>query len=358
MTWTNFASDHWRSTQYSTIKLKRLVHRVKLFLLIGFTQGLLYQCVNDPGQVDPYPYESWESYNVSDGLPSNYVFSLKVDSKGTLWAGTLDDGIMIFDGQSWTFLNTEDGIHSNTILSIEEDPNGQMWFGTLVGISIYDGNEFTNLYYQGEYEIIHDIKQDRFGNMWLATGSKGLLKLDDFDNITTYSNPLIPGSDSVNCIEEDAAGIIWAGTQGGVTKISGSREEYLQEKDGIPEFPISSILSDRWGNVWFGSMGSEYVTRFNSGSFKDISLQNAMEVNLVFDMVEDNNFNIWFGLGVSGAVRFNGSQMKTVRADEGLAGNTILCMEMDHKGQIWFGTYGDGLSLYKPGPRDLIPSIQ
>jgi ligand-binding sensor domain-containing protein len=334
-----------------------LPSRYKFILLIVAMLVTLYQCETDPGQVYPYPYESWETHDVSTGLSSNYIFSLKVDSKGNLWVGTLDDGIMKYDGDSWTYLDMEDGIHSNTIFSIEEDNNGHIWFGTLVGISIYDGSEFTNLYYEGEAESIHDILRDRANNMWLATGSKGLLKLENFDKITSYSSSSIPGSDSVNCIEEDGTGIIWAGTEGGVTKISGSGADYLQENDGIPAYPISSILSDQWGNVWFGSMGGENVTRLKSGSFQDISLQNTKNVNLVFDMVEGANSDIWFGLGVSGVVRYNGSQMKTYRDVEGLAGNTILCMELDQSGYIWLGTYGNGISLYKPQPRDLIPSV-
>lgn len=335
-----------------------LPSRYKFALLFVAILLTLYQCETDPGEVHPYPYESWETYDVSTGLSSNYIFSLKVDSKGNLWVGTLNDGIMKFDGDSWTFLDMADGIHSNTIFSIEEDPNGHIWFGTLVGISIYDGSEFTNLYYEGEEESIKDILRDRSDKMWLATESKGLLKIENFDEISSYSNPSIPGSDSVNCIEEDGTGIIWAGTDGGVTKISGSSEEFLQEKDGIPGHPISSILSDQWGNIWFGSMGSRYVTRLKSGNFQDISLQNTVNNNLVFDMVEDYTTDIWFGLGVKGVVRYNGSQMKSYRDVEGLAGNTILCLEVDHNGYIWFGTYGNGLSLYKPEPRDLIPSTR
>ena len=75
-------------------------------------------------------------------------------------------------------------------------------------------------------------------------------------------------------------------------------------------------------------------------------------------MVEDYTTDIWFGLGVKGVVRYNGSQMKSYRDVEGLAGNTILCLEVDHNGYIWFCTYGNGLSLYKPEPRDLIPSTR
>jgi ligand-binding sensor domain-containing protein len=295
---------------------------------------------------------------MSTGLTSDYVFSLKVDSKGMLWAGTLENGIMNYDGKSWHFLDLSDGIHSNTILSIEEDPSGRMWFGTLVGLSIYDGEEFTNLYYEGEELMIHDILRDKFDNMWLATASRGLLKLGDFNQVTAYSDPTIPGSDSVNCLEEDASGIIWAGTNGGVTKVSGSRVEFLQEKDGIPGEPISAILADSWGDIWFGTMGNRYLFRLRSGVFQQISLQNTKTVNLVFDMVEDRHRDLWFGLGASGAVRYNGSLMESYRDVEGLAGNTILCLEVDQEGRIWFGTYGNGISVYKAQPKDLIPASE
>lgn len=327
-------------------------------LCLASASLILCQCENDPGLVDPYSLESWEKFTTSNGLSSNQITSLKCDSRGNLWVGTLEDGIMIFDGRSWAFLDEKDGIANNTILAIEEDAAGRMWFGTFVGISLYDGSSFTNLYYQSETQPVHDIHRDRNENMWLATSYKGLLKLEGLDRTTVYSLDGVPGSDSVHCIEEDQTGTIWAGTQGGVFKISGSRVEFLKPGEGIPENPVQSILSDNWGNVWFGSLGDRHVVRLSNGIFNEISLFNTKEVNLVYDMLEAPCGDIWLGLGNAGAVRYDGSSMETFRDFDGLPGNTILCMECDHQGQIWFGSYKNGLSVYRPGLRDVIPPIE
>lgn len=338
--------------------MNRIIRTQEYLWLAVAVAMLCSGCETDPDLVDPYSLDSWKTFTTSNGLSSNQIMSLKCDSRGILWAGTLQDGIMRYDGESWTFLDMDDGIHDNTILAIEEDPEGRMWFGTWVGISIYDGSSFTNLYFQGVAQPVNKILKDRNRNMWLATSYNGLLKLESLDKITEYRLDGEPGSDSAICVEEDESGIIWAGTRGGVLKISGSRVDFLKPGEGIPVNPVSSILSDSWGNVWFGSLGDKHIVRLTEGEFSELSLHNTKEVNLVYDMIEAPGGDVWFGLGKAGAVRYNGSNMETYRELDGLAGNTIICMESDHRGQLWFGTYQNGLSVYKEGFRDLIPSIE
>lgn len=319
---------------------------------------VLSSCETDPALVDPYSLYSWERYSAATGLSSNQISALKCDSKGNLWVGTLGDGIMKFDGETWTFLDTLDGLGDITVLSIEEDPLGQIWFGTLVGFSVYNDSFFVNFTFESEVMIVHDIHRAMNDVMWLATEPKGLHKVKAYNDVTVYNLEYKPGTDTVYCIEEDSRGRIWAGTEDGVFKITGSRVDFIQSGNGIPQEAVKSILADSWGNIWFGSRGNKNVVRLRDNVYEEISLQNNKSANVVYDILEAPNRDIWFGLANGGAVRFNGSNMQTFRNVDGSPGTSIFCLEVDKNGHLWFGSFLNGLSVYRPGPADIIPPIE
>jgi diguanylate cyclase (GGDEF)-like protein len=69
-------------------------------------------------------------------LLSDQVVSLKMDSRGWLWAGQ-DAGLTVFDGQTWRSFTQSDGLIWNDTDSygLAEDRDGSMWVCTSAGIS-------------------------------------------------------------------------------------------------------------------------------------------------------------------------------------------------------------------------------
>lgn len=76
--------------------------------------------------------------------------TLLEDSRGRIWIGTYNNGLLCYDPASKTLqaysINT--GLPSNDVVSIEEDPHGRLWMGTSNGISLYDleTGRFVNFY--------------------------------------------------------------------------------------------------------------------------------------------------------------------------------------------------------------------
>ncbi len=75
-------------------------------------------------------------WGLSNGLESNFVYSLATDKNGRLWVGT-DTGIDVFDSGHWLHYTTSDGLiwndlNTNAILT---DSQGGAWFGTSKGLS-------------------------------------------------------------------------------------------------------------------------------------------------------------------------------------------------------------------------------
>ncbi|MBL9125079.1 MAG: hypothetical protein JNG90_15685 [Planctomycetaceae bacterium] len=75
------------------------------------------------------------SYTGHEGLPSTRVHTLKFDSAGTLWVGTLV-GMARFDGQRWTLRHSLRWLPNDDVRGVAFDPAGKAWIATSGGVSL------------------------------------------------------------------------------------------------------------------------------------------------------------------------------------------------------------------------------
>lgn len=65
------------------------------------------------------------NYSVKDGLLSNTIYDLHIDSTGFLWVGS-DAGLSRFDGRSFKNFTTQNGLNGSEVLQIFEDRKGRL----------------------------------------------------------------------------------------------------------------------------------------------------------------------------------------------------------------------------------------
>ncbi|MBF0346050.1 MAG: regulator [Magnetococcales bacterium] len=81
------------------------------------------------GGVSRFDGKTWTNYIKKDGLPGNVVYSLVIDQKGRIWAGT-DNGIGVFEGGGWKVFPEENVFMNQHFYSITVTPKGEIWAGT------------------------------------------------------------------------------------------------------------------------------------------------------------------------------------------------------------------------------------
>ena len=89
------------------------------------------------GGVVRYDGASFRRYTTDDGLASNDVHSVHMDSSGILWIGTDGGGISRFDGSVFQSLSARDGLPDNVTLSLAPAGDGSFWIGGSAGLSRY-----------------------------------------------------------------------------------------------------------------------------------------------------------------------------------------------------------------------------
>lgn len=126
-----------------------------------------------------------------DGLLSNQVHAIAIDSAGHKWFGA-SEGISEFDGAIWTSYNTiNSGLVHNSITAIAIDSAGGKWFGTDGGgVSEFDGTNWKscNTSNSGLTDNrVTAIAVDKANHKWFATSAGGV---SEFDDTAWMSTPL------------------------------------------------------------------------------------------------------------------------------------------------------------------------
>jgi len=77
-----------------------------------------------------------QHFTAKDGLPSDYILFLGLDSGRRLWVGT-DDGVAVQSQSQWVVYTHEDGLVSDDCAAngFWPEPDGTVWIGTLKGLS-------------------------------------------------------------------------------------------------------------------------------------------------------------------------------------------------------------------------------
>ncbi|MDT0551832.1 hybrid sensor histidine kinase/response regulator transcription factor [Urechidicola vernalis] len=148
-------------------------------------------------------------------LKSNYLTCLAMDSKGSVWLGTANNGVFkVIENENGEldFINFDynsanvNSLSSTTILDIVIDKNDNIWVGTSSGLNcIYAHNGVVDRFEEGGLEelssSVNQLFFDAQNNLWAATYN-GLIHWNSFnksfsrveESLTNFSSAAVIGS--------------------------------------------------------------------------------------------------------------------------------------------------------------------
>ena len=194
------------------------------------------------------------NYTEKEGLPSNIITNLFVDSKGYLFVGT-NNGLAILDSNNKlvdvTYMFDKMGVSDKFIGAIYEDSKGNYYIGCFQGGGLIKINPKAK-----KYKIYKNIK----------------------NNKTSIS------SSYVTFINEDLDGNILVGTTYGLNILDVNKDTFKRytEKDGLINNTIYGILVDDSNNIWMST---------NGGISKLSAKENVFENFTIIDGLQSNEFN-------------------------------------------------------------------
>ena len=69
--------------------------------------------------------------------------------------------------------------------------------------------------------------------------------------------------------------------------------------EGLPAPVVTSILQDRAGDLWLGTLGGG-VSRYDGEQFTTFTTRDGMAHDTVWVVSEDRRGHLWFGFGTYG----------------------------------------------------------
>jgi ligand-binding sensor domain-containing protein/signal transduction histidine kinase len=269
------------------------------------------------------------SYQSTQGLSDNVIYSILQDKEGFLWVGS-SNGLNRFDGYSFKqFLHHEDdttSISGNHISEMYEDKNGSLWIATRNnGLNLYVPKTHSFIRYQHHpnkpnslsSNSIKCITGDGNGNLWIGTSDKGLNFLD------TKNNTI---------------------------------KKYRATENGLTSDKISSLCLDAKGNLWIGTYDvgmiclnkeTQKFSYYTHNGENDNSLS-SNRINCIF---ESSDSSIWVGTYTKGLNRYNVGDKSFTRYHtptdkKGYFSNSVKSIYEDSKGRLWIGSWGNGLFYF------------
>lgn len=108
-----------------------------------------------------------------------------------------------------------------------------------------------------------------------------------------------------------------------------------------PSGIVRNIIQDRKRNIWVASW--EGVFLYNGKSFTNVTRE--VSSARFFSLLEDRKGGLWFGSIGSGVYHYDGKGFQDFTIKDGLLNNDVVSIYEDKKGNIWFGVFG-GASRY------------
>jgi ligand-binding sensor domain-containing protein len=184
---------------------------------------------------------------------------------GALWIGTADRLRRAFGSLRISY-STADGLISDQITALAMDSRNRLWIGTEQGITLYDEAALVKWHSFSETAHIKSIAVDSRDRVWAAT-DRGLLKWDPrwerrddppgrWQRLDTETGDL--PDDQASLVSAQPAGVLWVVTQSGLCAVDGNWDTYRPSRIapdlGLLLNEVYELVRDEeTGKLWMAS---------------------------------------------------------------------------------------------------------
>jgi signal transduction histidine kinase/ligand-binding sensor domain-containing protein len=323
-------------------------------LWVGTEQGLLHL---DDKRTHLSRYRS----DVADpqSLPADWVLGLFEDGDDGIWVGTANGGVVRTAAHPLPFRRyrrgngTKGSFRTDYVVFAYEDAAGHVWEGTRGAINQLDLNTGRVIEKPiGQNTEVGAIAEDKSGNFWIGTFDGSLFRLDPISgHVVVYRQHGDTrsgcGNNEVRALLVDHTGTLWAGAAESVCSFDENADRFHEYKLAIVHpSEIDVMAEDSGGNLWVGSRQAG-LYRFDPRTGESIAFRHsdkpgALSNDGVTSILVDRSGTIWAGT-LSGLDRLDLKTGRfTVYSDrDGLASQIVNGIVEDANGDLWITTaYG------------------
>lgn len=356
------------------------------------------------------------AYTIADGLPQSQVYDIVQDEMGYLWLATQGGGLANFDGETFEVWNESNGLPSNYIDALYASSDS-LFVGTRKGLSIKIKNNFVNFsapqilqFYNTENKLYLGTKKGLYsysknkelskvvinyeidsseinsilfdGNYyWLATNNglwklnelcdsateKTQLEVNNFKSVIAHQNKilaatfddgifiidkdtndnqfLMPEPSRVNSMSIQNKDELWITTDNeGVAIVETNtfaEVNQLNTASGLGSPHIRKVVNDDNGNLWIATSGGGFYKYFQN-NFKHYKERLGLKGNRVY-AVHNAADGLWFSTSEAGLAKIDSSGIHPLPSKGTFFDVKIKTIDSDTTGNIWAGSDNRGI---------------
>ena len=333
-----------------------------------------------------YDGNTFDRMDTSKGFAN--AKTLFEDSKGRLWVGTNDNGIVMSDNGVLTYYTYKDGLPSSSIRSFAENADGTIYVGTTTGIVYISGDLSLHLLEDEriENEYIIRLVSDSEGSIYGTSRNGDVFRIEGIKLTAYYSGDAL-GIGKITTLFADPhdPGLLYLGTEGEEIALGNIKKDFSDlrmievEKTGnfnsielacgrlwiisegmigyldeheefcpLHNIPLNSGIEtmtvDYQGNLWFAS-SRQGVMKLVTSNFQNITDSAGLSNEVVNTTCKVGDL-LYVGTD-KGLQVIDLNTLSPVKDDltEYLLQTRIRCITRDDKDNIWVSTYNNGLGL-------------
>ncbi len=270
-----------------------------------------------------------------------WLTNISTDPDGALWLA-FERGVIkrrqAAKLTTYPTLNDPDG-RGGTVLA---DAQGNVWLSRRSGLFRLQGDHFEAVLspeQNNRLGAVLTVGTDRDGSLWLGLEAAGLARVRATQFTTLTVDDGLP-ENSTRSVLQDRRGGIWIGTVNRIVHLSEGRGATYSEVQGVPIGNVTAVGEDRDGVIWVGAAGELLKIRDGQIS-KDPNWSRVIEIKSIYRDPQDR---MWIGTQGAGLFRFDASGVTNFHRADGLPSEHIRGLMMDREGALWIATLDAGVA--------------
>ncbi len=314
---------------------------------------------------DPQKAKTLRHFSAGNSnLLNNCVTSLHLQNPNKIWVGTADGFLQIkktYRGDTTTYQCSPVKESKAYIQSLEHDSRGNLWLGTFeFGLLKYNLEQDRAKYYKAfpnkDVGLLHPsvnvVNLDQSGTFWIGTNGKGVNWFSLNKNFKSYTKlpraQSLKSDNSVRGILEDHKGYIWVGSYAGLDRYNPKTEEVKSfsttSMNGQYSYNknVYSLYEDHENRLWIGTEGGG-LYQFDRSRDTFINYT-GQSYEFIYDIQEGPKGQLWLATS-DGIVRFNPNNRNLKVYLNQFSVSQFNYIEKDRRGRLWIAS-GIGFFIF------------
>jgi ligand-binding sensor domain-containing protein/signal transduction histidine kinase len=285
----------------------------------------------------------WRPYRIPRHLNHSYVSTIAEQANGTVWAGSISEGLFQFDNGKLVAVNASSGLSDNSVNSLLVDRDDNLWAGTDNGLNLLRKK---NLFAYGPaeglgYGAVEGMAEITPGVIWVAKPD-GLYRWNGGSLSRLTSAILATGGPQINSLLVARDGSCWAAGANGLLHFKDPGKTVDKaEFFSLANLTITALCEDQSGTLWIGTREGK-LWRLQNENW--LALTNFSQGRGITVITAGAAGEVWVGTEGNGVFGLMGD--KITHLSDGLLSGLIRTLYVDPQGVLWMGTAGGGLSRY------------